>query len=545
MKIKLFFLVVNIILFQPLVLEAQLSPGALAEAHAHLSGMTNCLSCHTWGSKDLSPKCLECHTPIQSRVSEGLGYHAHLKEQDCTRCHSDHMDRDFEMIHWEPSQEKFDHSTTGYKLEGKHSSLKCADCHKSELIKAEDVLKYAQTQKTRHVLSTTFLGLGTSCDACHADVHANEFKEQVCQDCHNQTDWKVARATYDHDLRTNFPLRGAHKKVDCAKCHKDVQETVGKFQVHQFSGLKFDVCTNCHEDHHKGAFGSNCLKCHTENTFKQQELSGAFDHQATRYPLVGKHAIVPCEKCHTAKDRFKPASSFDQCSDCHADYHKGVFQKPERETTCEQCHHVRGFFPALFGVKAHAKTNFPLDGAHLAQPCIFCHKKNDQPVYHWNKLNCVSCHESVHGEQFKRYDQDDQWCESCHVSAAWSTLLFDHKNTQFPLTGKHSTLKCADCHKPVQEVVAYENTPLSCVKCHDDKHSSQFKKRECKDCHGTDNWKIPQFKHDLLTEFPLDGQHDKLACGQCHKYEPELNTIRFKPIAHACQDCHSFKDFRE
>jgi hypothetical protein len=47
-----------------------------------------------------------------------------------------------------------------------------------------------------------------------------------------------------------------------------------------------------------------------------------------------------------------------------------------------------------------------------------------------------------------------------------------------------------------------------------------------------------------LTEFTLDDQHLDLACGQCHKFEPQLNTIRFKPIPHKCQDCHSFGDFK-
>jgi len=95
-KLKLFVFGLCFLLVNPLTLEGQLSPGPLAEPHAHLSGLTNCLTCHAWGSKDLSPKCLECHTPIQTRIVDELGFHGNLKEKDCLACHTDHMDKNFE-----------------------------------------------------------------------------------------------------------------------------------------------------------------------------------------------------------------------------------------------------------------------------------------------------------------------------------------------------------------------------------------------------------------------------------------------------------------
>jgi len=292
MKMNAFAFAPFLFAIHPLVLQAQLSPGPLSDAHAHLSGLTNCLTCHTWGSKDLSPKCLDCHTPIKTRIENSAGFHGGLEEKNCTTCHSDHKNRAFEMIHWEPSQKEFDHKSTGYEIKGKHLDLNCQECHKSELIVSQDILDYAKDKKDHAVLSSTYLGLGTNCTDCHADVHKNEFKDQVCQDCHNQNDWKTAKKEYDHNSRTKFPLRGAHKKLDCAKCHKESQEAVGKYQVQKYSGLKFDLCTDCHDDQHKGSFGTNCLKCHTEVTFKQEDVSGAFNHQATQYPLISKHISV-------------------------------------------------------------------------------------------------------------------------------------------------------------------------------------------------------------------------------------------------------------
>ena len=55
---------------------SQISPGDLAEAHAHLEGMSNCTECHTLGEKVSNDKCLECHTLLKDRVDNKLGYHS-------------------------------------------------------------------------------------------------------------------------------------------------------------------------------------------------------------------------------------------------------------------------------------------------------------------------------------------------------------------------------------------------------------------------------------------------------------------------------------
>ncbi len=525
-------------------LKAQLSPGPLALPHTQLSGFTNCLNCHTWGSKDLSPKCLDCHTPIANRISTKTGFHGQLQDTNCLQCHSDHVGLEFEMISWDPSKTEFDHTLTGFELKGKHLGLACEKCHTKDFVLDEDVLKYAKQKQAKNVLNTTFLGLGSECSDCHADVHRQEFAAQKCQECHNEQDWLEIRKTFEHDTRTKYPLKGAHKKLDCEKCHKENQEAVGKFTVHRFSGLKFDLCTNCHKDEHAGAFGSNCVKCHTLNSFKIQDKAGAFNHNKTRFPLIGKHFKVDCKTCHTTKERFAVETAYDQCMDCHKDYHSGAFQKPNRDNSCDRCHSVRGFLPALFGSMEHAKTQFALDGAHLAQPCIFCHQKNEKMIYTWDPLSCEACHLSTHGKQFTKYRLDGQFCEGCHLTSAWDQLSFDHKTTRFSLSGKHADLKCERCHKAQNEVIQYENTELSCAGCHTDVHAKQFVERLCKDCHSTSNWKIPAFNHAVLTQFPLDGQHKDLTCGQCHKQDSKLNTIKFKPILHKCQDCHSFSDFR-
>lgn len=55
-----------------------------------------------------------------------------------------------------------------------------------------------------------------------------------------------------------------------------------------------------------------------------------FDHAKTRFPLVGKHARVACESCHTKTLEDTPRT----CISCHKkdDVHRG------RRPTCEKCH---------------------------------------------------------------------------------------------------------------------------------------------------------------------------------------------------------------
>ncbi len=134
----------------------QISPGDLAEPHAHLEGMSNCTKCHILGEKVSNEKCLECHDLLNSRVSQGKGYHAseEVKGKECTVCHSDHHGRKFEMIRFD--KDKFDHTLTGYRLEGKHAETACKDCHKP------DNIQNPEARKKKY----TYLGLDQACLSC-------------------------------------------------------------------------------------------------------------------------------------------------------------------------------------------------------------------------------------------------------------------------------------------------------------------------------------------------------------------------------------------
>ncbi len=510
-------------------LNAQISPGDLTKAHAEFEGISNCTKCHDIGNKVSDKKCLDCHEEIKVRIAENKGYHAsaEVKGKDCSKCHGEHFGRDFEIVRFD--KKKFDHALSGFKLEGKHASLKCEECHKSEFI--------ARDKSLLSKRKNTFLGLETTCSSCHEDYHKGEFKARQCTDCHGLEAWKPA-AKFDHS-ETKFKLEGKHQNVDCQKCHKSAYGTENK--TPRFTGVKFESCADCHKDVHAGKFGKNCESCHTTESFSVIINLNKFNHDKTGYPLLGKHRDVKCAQCH--KTGYKQKVAHKNCYDCHSDYHKGEFIKEGIQTDCAVCHTEKGFERSLYSVEKHDSTRFALTGAHLAVACNECHFSNNEWKFVKN-TECESCHKNVHGSEIEFFGKDKIKCEVCHNTEIWSDVKFDHSTTEFTLLGKHAETKCSECHftKDHKDAV-FINVKTDCASCHEDYHSGQFVAKynnDCSACHGFENWKAEKFDHSE-TKFKLDGAHKNVSCDKCHKKETVngKTTIKYKMETIACSACHS------
>jgi len=134
-----------------------------------------------------------------------------------------------------------------------------------------------------------------------------------------------------------------------------------------------------------------------------------FDHDLTRFPLLGLHAEEECEACHeTHVFRDAPAP----CIDCHleADTHEGRFNED-----CASCHNPVDWNEWLFD--HDTQTTLALSGAHLEVLCDDCHRR---PLTAMSKLNgrCGDCHRSddVHDGEFG-YD-----CGRCHSADSFSDV---------------------------------------------------------------------------------------------------------------------------
>ena len=561
-----------------------LSPGPLAAPHASLEGDENCGRCHTSGRGTSNGLCNGCHGSVTKQ-----GLHARAFGGPCAKCHSDHRGRGFALVRFSPNG--FDHGQTGWPLQGKHGSTKCAECHKPG----------------------TWQNVSRACKSCHKDPHDNRFGAN-CLGCHNESNWKtVSLKSFNHDL-SRFPLKGAHRSAPCGNCHGSPA---------RYRGLDFGNCTACHQDPHRGRFSSTCTNCHNESNWHQVVMkpgahpglslangharvvcgkchdrgqfvspskgracvgchkpvheadfgkgcqkchasirwlglprrTGLRAHKKTAYQLEGEHEKVKCDGCHTpskpAQQRFRELT-FDRCNGCHEDKHKGEF-KSRSGGECGACHTVSGFAPALFGIQAHSTTKFPLVGHHTAVPCASCHDKHPKkgPRMDWRgaKESCESCHENPHGSQFSK-EMKKGGCAECHSPLDWHSPKIDHSS--WPLTGAHASAPCARCHTPTEadrktgRGASYRGTARKCEGCHADVHLGQFRlskpAKACNFCHDTSHFKIRKFPHEKRTGYPLEGRHAQLACDKCHKSVASKSgkkATRYRLGYSGCKDCHA------
>ncbi|MDX1407094.1 MAG: cytochrome c3 family protein [Saprospiraceae bacterium] len=515
------------------VTHAQLSPGPLIEAHAHLEGLSNCTQCHTLGKKVSNDKCLACHERIDQLVDQGRGYHAspEVVRQDCFACHSDHHGRSFDVIRFDI--ERFDHRTAGYPLTGAHAALDCRQCHTPDLI-TDPVLRTKQE---------TFLGLETACITCHADFHQNTLAAD-CASCHNTEAFRPA-AGFAHN-ETSFPLRGKHTDVACVSCHPMETRNGQEFQV--FADVAFGQCSSCHSDPHQNRFGPDCKSCHTEESFFIFRGQRNFNHNTTGFPLRGQHQKIDCADCHSlggsGRTAFTDFAGKDvgSCLTCHDDVHEGAFGED-----CRQCHTEQSFFQIVGGTDRidHNLTDFPLAGKHAdIIDCRQCHSERlTEPVAF---AQCVDCHEDYHEEQFVEADRTVTDCANCHTVDGFSGSTFtiiDHNASGFPLDGAHLATPCFACHLR-DAAWTFRELGSGCVDCHTNVHGDDLiaydPRQTCTGCHTTLAWSEVSFDHDL-TGFQLEGAHAQTSCTACHEPEPAsagLQQQLFTGLDQDCARCH-------
>ncbi len=521
---------IGIVIMMPSVAMAQISPGDLAEPHAHLEGMSNCTECHTLGEKVSNSKCLDCHKLLASRINNNKGYHAssEIKGKECISCHSDHHGRKFQMIRFD--KEQFNHDLTGYNLEGKHLKVECTKCHNTKNIVDNEVAKK----------DYTYLGLSQNCISCHVDKHENTLGDN-CYSCHGFDGFKPA-TRFNHD-KSDYILKGKHKEVSCEKCHKEI--TINNNLIRQYTNIAHSSCNDCHNDVHDNKFGNNCARCHTELSFYTIIKTSGFDHSLTGYDLTGKHLNVACEKCH--KNKLTDPVRHSRCTDCHDDFHKGQLLTENVITDCKECHTTKGFHGSSFSLERHNNTSFELRGSHMATPCFVCHKKENEWMFKGLGTKCADCHKDIHANELDAKYYPDKSCTSCHNEYRWSQITFEHHKTGYILEDSHKLVSCKKCHfKPVGENKFYQHFKSlddNCTECHQDIHYGQFipEKSEivCLNCHQFKDWQPSKFDHNE-TLFPLDGKHLNVACNKCHKEEildnKKYRVYKIKDFK--CEDCH-------
>ena len=442
----------------------------MTASHGSLDDQNHCNDCHVNGSKDLDDqKCLACHdhNNLQNRINAGKGFHAStlVKGKKCETCHIEHKGRGFDVMGWSKipgGQKKFDHDLTGWKLNGKHATIDCDDCHKAH---DKQGLK-------------TFMGTDRLCGACHLKEQPHKFEASekdklACERCHGESVWKPAKPPgeqrFNHDDRKDaiMPLLGSHKDVACSKCHPK--------SVFNLPSPKPDSCGNvgCHVSVHDGhLFGKrDCEWCHspTFKTLKQQN----FDHtEKTKFDLGPAHRKIKCYDCHTkALGEAKPNGA---CEICHAkdSHHQNRFSEYGDPPKCGTCHPSGGpkFTPTAFN---HAKTGFKLEFKHAEQSCRSCHRGANPSDFEDfrslvdknGKTDCMGCHahKKVHADpDHPQGKYKNSECLKCHMHPGDPTIRTGKDNSMvedvhgmkgsFPLVKGHKGVPCKRLpHRPRQE----------------------------------------------------------------------------------------------
>ena len=269
--------------------------------HASVS----CDKCHLPTGRDTLYRvkhnvCSDCHQDAHGKQFAGAPYF-----DDCQRCHT--------VDGFRPSTFTLArHQETRFHLDGGHAATTCAECHKPQ----PGYFPAPPAQYKFDVLR---------CVGCHQDPHQGKLATQSkhdCDVCHSVRSWRDISG-FDHST-TAFPLRGAHRAVTCAECHRPAGTGATRQIVFQGAST---TCGGCHEDIHGGQFVKaevvpECTSCHNETAWKPS----TFDHEIhASFSLKGAHQMVPCAQCHkeTAEIAGRRVVIYrrvpSRCSACHAD----------------------------------------------------------------------------------------------------------------------------------------------------------------------------------------------------------------------------------
>lgn len=390
---------------------------SLKGAHTTLT----CQLCHTKEYKKYSQApslCFDCHESDDAHKGK-LG-------KECETCHDEKS--------W--SKQTFDHDLdTEYPLSGKHRELDCRLCHADDhykntpkecvgchLINDAHNGRYgkvcAKCHGTEgwkelvfnHTADTEFSLEGrhkdVPCDTCHKrgpyekkpakhcfschekdDVHKGRNGEK-CEDCHNAESW--TKVKFEHGNDTQFPLKGKHQDLVCTACHRTVA----------MDDLQEADCITCHRpiDVHKNELGEDCGYCHNEQGWNVKLF---FEHDITRFPLIGIHSVTTCESCHLNAE-FQQTDS--TCLACHEaeEPHEGRMGEK-----CGDCHNPNAWL--LWTFDHDTQTDFPLEGKHGEIYCDKCHR-TDLTEHKQSANHCYGCHrgDDIHRGGFGRH------CDRCH-----------------------------------------------------------------------------------------------------------------------------------
>jgi len=571
-----------------------------ADIHQRKMG-TDCAQCHTVQGWNIAVQQVKDH---QNRFPL-LGAHAAVQCEDChkgaavgqyqglsTACNSCHM-RDFQQAKspdhvagqfpqtcsdchsfdsWLGATVNHSAPPINFPLTNGHANVPCLNCH----VGSNFNLKIAATDCGNAGCHLTAWQQTTNPKHSAA---ATVFPIAGCSTCHNTVSWLTAN--FDH-ATTGFPLTNSHqmapagKVTACTDCHinNNYNLTTQPNDCGN-SGCHLTTWQQTNNPTHSAAgapfAAANCATCHNPTLW----TNVVFNHAATGWALTGSHQLAPagkvvaCTDCHVGNNYTFTAANTD-CYGCHLSAWNstpsfgGAVPNhiasgfPATASACATCHSITQWADGKFD---HTAFGFPLTNSHAlvanggkVPGCTSCHVNNNYNLQiaptdcgnsgchltTWQQTN-NPVHPSA-GAPFAAAN-----CSTCHNTIAWTTAIFDHSTTGWPLTGSHQlapagkVVACTDCHVGNNYTFTAANT--DCFGCHltawqstttiggnvPNHITAGFSTSMCSTCHDTVLWSDGKFDHST-TGFPLQGPH---------MIPPRTAvTGAIGPMVNACTDCH-------
>jgi len=574
--------------------------------HEHADAQVVPLGSHRF--LGLDQRCTTCHED----------HHDGAYGTDCASCHG--QTQAFAEVGGEGH-------TVFAPLVGSHADVDCETCHVPESPTSVDALARRLLADDRSIpprdCASCHVSQHSEGFLSGVAAAAGRLADgRTCRHCHEPEDagflGREAGMPRELHAASGFALELPHDAVDCLPCHQgfDEREPLDDLPAEAaafaaaFPGRDADTCSACHMDAHRGQFESGpfaaegCLGCHARTSFAPTEF-GLEHHARTAFPLEGSHAAARCEDCHELPEgqprltdegfvTREFAGTSVTCSGCHesphgAEFVAGVTALLPRDTgeSCAACHDARheSFLgdTGTMDERLHAASGFALVPPHDEAACADCHAglgvRLAEPATEARRLefaaafpgrealDCESCHDDPHSEQFAGGVFAGEDCLGCHDSHAFRPPLFDlarHERTDFPLTGGHQAVGCNECHLVPEGAPAltadklltrvFTGTDPHCVSCHEDVHGGLFDRQGlprlvggrdgCARCHTTEDFALRHeqgFDHALWAGYPLLGAHASAACGDCHLLERTADPPRlyFGTVRGTeCSGCH-------
>ena len=470
---------------------------------------------------------------------------------NCSNCHT--------TKGWDAAS--FDHSVTGFALTGTHMSptpTPCASCHinNNYTLNSADCMgcHLSSWQSTAtlggNVPNHITAGFPTTATACAT--------------CHPITTW--ADGKFDHSA-TGFPLANKHTTVQCSQCHINGNYALniaptdcGNSQCHLTTWQQAN--NPVHTTAGPAFAAANCSNCHTTAGWD----AASFDHSVTGFTLTGTHMSptpTPCASCHINNNYTLNSTD---CMGCHQSAWQSTTTIggnvpnhitagfPSTAAACASCHPITTWADGKFD---HSTTGFTLVGTHMSPTPTACSACHINANYTLNSTDCMGCHQSawqstttiggnVPNHITSGFPSTAAACSSCHPITTWADGKFDHSTTGFPLTNKHTTVQCSQCHINGNYSLNIGPTDCGNSQCHlttwqqtnNPVHSTAgpaFAVANCSTCHTTAGWDAASFDHSV-TGFTLVGTHmspTPTPCASCHV------SNNYTLSSTDCMGCHA------